>query len=178
MKTPVLPALLAAALLLPAASTRGADPAQGAVAPLLPRSSVAAVLAQRGTLGLTPEQVKQLEQVDAKLARDQDAARTAASQAEDPKQAAPQRPPQGGSAPGPGGPGGMSGGKTRPPPQIRLNSGPSTAEILERQLDDLDTQAFLKVVESLPDAQREKAVDVASRFREQLFEQREREKSR
>ncbi len=72
----------------------------------------------------------------------------------------------------------MSGGKSRPPPQIRLNSGPSAAEVLERQLDDLDTQAFLKAVDSLPEAQREKAVDVASRYREQLFEQREREKSR
>lgn len=178
MRTPVLPALAAVALLLPAASTRGADPAPVAGAPLLPRSSVAAVLAQRGTLGLTAEQVKQLEQVDAKLARDQEAARNAASHAEDPKQAAPQRPPQGGSGPGPSGPGGMSGGKSRPPPQIRVSSGPSTAEILERQLDDLDTQAFLKVVESLPEAQREKAVDVASRYREQLFEQREREKGR
>jgi hypothetical protein len=177
MKNPFLPALLAAALLLPVASARGADPAPGAVPPILPRSSVAAVLAQRGSLGFTPEQVKQLEQVDAKLARDQEAARSAAAHAEDPKQA-PQRPPQGSAAPGPGGPGGMSGGKTRPPPQIRVNSGPSAAEILERQLDDLDTQAFLKVVESLPEAQREKAVDVASRYREQLFEQREREKSR
>ncbi|MGA8891699.1 MAG: hypothetical protein WB493_09030, partial [Anaeromyxobacteraceae bacterium] len=173
-----LPALLAATLLLSASSTRGADPAQGAVAPLLPRSSVAAVLAQRGKLGLTDEQVKQLEQVDARLAREQETARHTAAQAEEPKQAAPQRPAQGAPSPGPGGPGGMSGGKSRPPPQIRLNSGPSAAEILERQLDDLDTQALLKAVESMPEAQREKAVDVASRYREQLFEQRERDKSR
>jgi hypothetical protein len=175
MKTPVLAVLVTATLLLQAAPARGADPAPGAVAPLLPRSSVAAVLAQRGALGLTPEQVKQLEQVDAKLARDQEAARSAAAHAEDPKQAAPQRPTQGAAPPGPGG---MAGGKSRPPPQIRVNSGPSPAEVLERQLDDLDTQAFLQVVESLPEAQREKAVDVASRYREQLFEQREREKSR
>lgn len=179
MKTPFLSALLAACLLLPPAATHGADPVQpGAVAPLLPRSSVAAVLAQRGKLGLTDDQVKQLEQVDARLARDQEAARNTAAQAEEPRQAPPQRSGQGAPSSGPGGPGGMSGGKSRPPPQIRLNSGPSAAEILERQLDDLDTQALLKAVESMPEAQREKAVEVASIYRERLFEQREREKSR
>jgi hypothetical protein len=71
----------------------------------------------------------------------------------------------------------MSGGKSRPPPPSR-NTGPTPAELLQQQLDALDTEAFLQAVEALPEARREKAIDVASRHREQIFEQREREKSR
>jgi hypothetical protein len=71
----------------------------------------------------------------------------------------------------------MSGGKTRPPPNVRTGA-TDQAVALEQRLDELDTEAFLKAVELLPEAQREKAIDVASRYREQLFEQREREKKR
>jgi hypothetical protein len=71
----------------------------------------------------------------------------------------------------------MGGGKSRPAPPPR-RSGPSPAELLEQELDALDTRAFLTVVESFHGPQREKVTEVASRHREQVFEQREREKSR
>jgi hypothetical protein len=174
---------LVVALLLCGSPARAAEPAPGAPS-LLHRSSLAAVLAQRGTLQLTPDQVKLLEQADARLAREQESAKAAQAHPEDAPPGAQGgtqsgRPP-GGSSPGPasGGPGGgMGGGKARPSAPPR-RSGPSPAELLEQQLDALDTQAFLTVVEALPEPQREKAIEVASRHREQVFEQREREKSR
>lgn len=158
---------------------RAAEPSGGAP-PVLHRSSLAAVLAQRGSLQLTPDEVKVLEQADARLLRDQEAARVAQPHPEDAPQGGPSERPPGGSKMGPasGGPvGGMSGGKSRPPPPSR-NTGPAPAELLQQRLDALDTEAFLKAVEALPEARREKVIDVASRHREQVFEQREREKSR
>ena len=141
------------------------------------RSSLAAVLAQRGAVQLTPEQVRQFEQAEARLQRDQEAARAEAAQAEEAPAASPAAGKPSAPKGGGGGPGGMSGGKTRPPPNIKA-SGPSAADLLQQRLDALDTEALLHAVESLPEAQRERAIEVASRYREQLFEQREREKSR
>jgi hypothetical protein len=168
--------LLLLALLVPAAAG-GADPAPPPP-PLAHRSSIAAVLAHRGTLQLTADQVKVLEHADSVLAREQDAVRTAAAVAADD---APRVAPGGKSSspqpPGPGSPGGMSGGKVRPIPTTR-RSGPDPAEVLAQQLDVLDSEAFLKVVETFPEPQREKAIEVASRYREQVYEQREREKAR
>jgi hypothetical protein len=173
--------LLALLLLAPASRARPAEPTPGALAPLLPDSSVAAVLAKRDALQLSPEQVKQLEQVQARLAKDQRAARETPSIPPEtaPGGSAPPPPPRG-AGPGPAGggnPGGVSGGKSHPPPNVR-GTGPSQAQLLEQQLDALDTEAFLKAVELLPEAQREQAIGVASRYREQLFEQRERDRKR
>jgi hypothetical protein len=167
---------LLAGLLLPALPTLAADPAP---APVLHRSSLAAVLAQRGALQLTPDQVKLLEQADARLARDQESARAALVRIEDgPPGSPPGRAPGGpGAGPASGGPGGgMAGGKVRPAPP--RSPGPSPVDRLQQELDALDTQAFLKAVESLPEPQREKVTEVASRHRELVFEQREREKPR
>jgi hypothetical protein len=171
------------ALLLLGSPARAAEPAPAAPS-LLHRSSLAAVLAQRGALQLTPDQVKLLEQADARLAREQESAKAAQPHPED---APPGNPggmpsgkPPGGSGAGPasGGPGGgMGGGKSRPSAPPR-RSGPGPAELLEQQLDALDTQAFLTAVMALPEPQREKAIEVASRHREQVFDQREREKAR
>ena len=175
----LLPPLLVG-LFLFALPSRAADPAP---APLLHRSSLAAVLAQRGALQLTPDQVKALEQADTRLAREQETARAARAHPEDGPAGAqagsqpggpPGRKPGGPSSGGPGG--GASGGKVRPTPQ--RSAGPSPADQLEQELDALDTQAFLKALEGLPEPQREKVTEVASRHRELIFEQREREKSR
>lgn len=152
-----------------------ADPAPGSP-PLLHRSSLAAVLAQSGALGLGPDEVKVLEQADARLARDQESARASQAHPEDAAQEAPPARPPGGSKMGPSG-GGAVGGKGRPPPPSR-GSGPTPEELLQQRLDALDTEAFLKVIEALPEPQREKAIEVASRHREQVFEQRERDRSR
>ncbi len=174
---------LVVALLLCASPAGAAEPAP-APPSLLHHSSLAAVLAQRGALKLTPEQVKRFEQADARLLRAQDAARASQAHPEDAPPGRqdgvpPGRPPgRSGAGPAGGGPGGgMGGGKSRPgaPPR---SSGPGPAELLEQQLDALDTEAFLEAVEALPEPQREKVTEVASRHREQVFEQREREKSR
>jgi hypothetical protein len=177
MLSPARTCLLLALLLSPPLS-RAAEPAPSAP-PLLQRSSIAAVLAQGGALKLSPEQVKALEQADSRLARDQEAARASLAHPEDAPAATPPSRPTGSSGAGPasGGPGGgMSGGKSRQPPPRK--SGPGPAELLQQQLDALDTEAFLMAVEALPEAQREKAIDIASRHRELVFEQRERERSR
>ena len=147
----------------------------GELPPLLHSSSVAAVLAQRGALQLTPEQVKQLEQVASRLEREQQVAREELSHPPDAPAGSSAPPP--GKSPGGGPGGGMGGAKSRPAPNVR-SSGPSQAQVLQQRLDELDTQAFLKSVEMLPEPQREKATEIASRYREQLFEQREREKNR
>ncbi len=176
------PSLVVALLLcaLPA----GAAESAAAPPPLLQHSSLAAVLAHRGALQLTPEQVKWFEQADARLLRAQDAARASQPHPEDVPPGRqgggpPGRPPGGsGSMAASGGPGsGMGGGKSRPAAPPR-SSGPGPAELLEQQLDALDTEAFLEAVEALPEPQREKVTEVASRHREQVFEQREKEKSR
>jgi hypothetical protein len=123
--------------------------------------------------------VKLLEQADAKLARDQEAARAARARTEDVPPGSPPGRPPGGSGVGPasGGPGGgMSGGKVRPVPPRSAAASP--VDQLQQELDALDTQAFLKAMEELPEPQREKVTEVASRHRELVFEQREREKSR
>jgi hypothetical protein len=162
--------LLLAALLLLAPITRAlpADPPASAPPPPLVGSSVAAVLAQRGVLDLSADQVKQLEQVQLQLTRDQQAAREELSHP----------PPAQAGKPGSGPPGGgMAGGKPRPTPHLAA-SGPSQAQAIEQRLDELDTAAFLKAVELLPESRREQAIDIASRFREQLFETRERGKQR
>ncbi len=172
------PFALLLALVLPlwpsVAHAAGEPPAPGRP-PVLPRSSLAAVLAQRGALDLTPEQVKELERLEARLAREQDALRDAAARSAEgsPGREAP-RPPQ--SAGAPQGPG-MGGGKSRPPPTVKPR-GPDPAEVLRTQLDTLDTETMLSALELLPEAKREKAIEIASRYREQLFEQREREQGR
>jgi hypothetical protein len=169
--------LLLLVSLLPAAARSGES---SAPPPLAHRSSIAAVLSQAGALRLTPDQVKLLEHADSVLMRDQAAARAAAASSDDDaaKSAAAGARPSGGK-PGPtitptGPGGGVSGGKSKPPPPRR--GGPDPTEVLNQQLDVLDTEAFLKAIEPLPEAQREKAIEIASRYREQVYEQREREK--
>jgi hypothetical protein len=126
------------------------------------------VLAQRRALELSAEEVKLLEQVQAQLTRDQQAAREELSHPPAAQAGKPGTGPPGGGAPG---------GKPRPTPHLAA-SGPSQAQAIERRLDELDTEAFLKAVELLPESRREKAIDIASRYREQLFETRERSKQR
>jgi hypothetical protein len=142
--------------------------------PLAHRSSIAAVLAQASALQLTPDQVKLLEQADKQLLREQEAARAAAAappEEGNPASATGGKPPSGAQ-----GQAAAGGAKSRPPPNRK--GGPDPAEALNQQLDGLDAEAFLKAIEGLPEPQREKAIEVGSRFREQLFEQREKERRR
>jgi hypothetical protein len=171
--------LLLLASLLPAAARSGEPSAPSAPPPLAHRSSIAAVLSQAGALRLTPDQIKLLEHADSVLMRDQAAVRAAAASGDDDAKGAEAGARPSGGKPGPtvtptGPGGGMSGGKSKPPPPRR--GGPDPTEVLNQQLDVLDTEAFLKAIEPLPEAQREKAIEIASRYREQVYEQREREK--
>jgi hypothetical protein len=165
--------LVLLASLLPAVALSG-EPS--GPPPLAHRSSIAAVLSQSGALKLTPDQVKMLEHADSVLARDQAALRAAAAAQEDDGK-------KGGDGPlirptnksgGPPGSGGTSGGKSKPPPR---RGAPDPAEQMNQQLDIMDSEAFLKAIENFPEAQREKAIEVASKYREQVYEQREREKA-
>lgn len=114
--------------------------------------------------------------MDERLARDQEALRDAAARsAEGSSGREAPRPSASGAPQGPGP--GMSGGKSRPPPNVKPR-GPDPAEVLRAQLDALDTEAMLAALEKLPEAKREKAIAIASRYREQLFEQRERDLGR
>jgi hypothetical protein len=105
-----IPALLVTLHLLSAQATTGETAAIARPAPgPLPRSSIAAVLAQSGSLGLTAEQVKELEKRDAALQREQAAIRERLAPSPD---GSPPRSPVSFSGPGGGGggPGGGAGG--------------------------------------------------------------------
>jgi hypothetical protein len=83
--------------------------------------------------------------------------------------------PTGGGMGGGAGHGGGAGAAPSAPPR----RDPARArEGLEARLDDADTRAFLKVEPVLTPAQRERAREVASRYREQLFERREQQRGR
>jgi hypothetical protein len=125
------------------------------------------VLAERGTLRLTPDQERALEQAQARLDRAQQGAREELAPS-----TGPARPPPGPPVAGPGGPPGARG---RPPQDARAESR-AQARALQQELDELDTQAFMEAVESLPLALREKATAIASRHRERVFEVREKER--
>ncbi len=169
--------------------------------PPLPRSSIVAVLAHRSDLDLADEQVAALEQADAEL--QVRLIRLRAEGGLPPQGGAGAGPGGGGEPPsgvpwggqpggglgmnmGPGGfqmapnAGGMGGGAPGEGPH---GGGPRAGpprrdparaqEALEARLDDADTTAFLKAEQVLRAAQRERAREIATSYREQLFERRE-----
>jgi hypothetical protein len=191
-----LPALVATLRVLSAqaATTETATLARPAPVPLA-RSSIAAVLAQAGSLGLTAEQVKDLERRDAALQREQAAIRERfATPAEGPSARSPLTftGPGGGAGPGAGGgPGGMTGGPGGAPggmgggpggrgkaPQgarARPEDPKERAARMVKELDDADTHAWLEAAGRLPPALEEKATVVAARYREDVAAAREAE---
>jgi len=165
-----------------------APPAPPAVARLLPRSSIAAVIARRGELGLGDAQVKQLEEREAALQRQLAEIRT--SFAAPPKvERGDREGPEGKAGPasrsggGPGSPGegrggggrhgNRGGGGARPAPG---ESPAARATELRQRLDDADTAAWLGAEQLLPEGLREPARAVAERYREALADQREAER--
>jgi hypothetical protein len=182
--------------------------------PPLPRSSIVAVLAHRGELGLEDAQVDALDRADAELQVQLTRLRAEGGMVP-PAEPRPGTPPGMGPPAGMGQPtggpgtGGPGGGRA---PGMGMSSGPGgfqlspsgggmgggmgggaghggaagaapgapprrdsarAREALEARLDDADTRAFLKIESVLTPAQRERAREVASRYREQLFERRE-----
>jgi hypothetical protein len=151
-----------AAVALACASTPPPRPAQAGTPtaeqkPELPRSSIAAILVHREDLALTPMQVETLARRDDALAREDEALRarvTSTTSATRPT-----------STPSPSG--GRAGrhGARRPPAQAHA---PDTLT----QLDDNDTRAYLEIEEQvLTEAQRPRAREIASAYREALYDQ-------
>ena len=151
----------------------------------LPRSSIAAVLAHRGDLGLTDAEVSELEKRDEALQ----------------KQVAKIREEFPGSSHGSGGPGGTGAGPSpmAAPPEggggghhggggggrHHDGSGGSSGRqdsagrgaVLRSRLDDADTTAWLAAETVIAESRREKARDVAERYREALADRREAERA-
>jgi hypothetical protein len=140
-------------------------------------------VSHRAELGLTDEQVGEMEQLDRKREEENVAAREELDRER--KQAASGRP--GGAGPG-GGPaasrgmrgggmggGGMHGGRIG----AGIPAGSSGARKTDRQaaiedrLDENDTKAYLDAENVLTETQKGRARDIASDYREQLYEERE-----
>jgi hypothetical protein len=150
----------------------------------LPRSSIAAVVSHRAELGLTDEQVGEMERID--LKRDGEDAATRDELAKEHKQAASGRPPGAGSGGSRSAPQGMRGGGMRGGGMHggRMGGGipasgssgvrkPDRQATLEDRLDENDTKAYLDAENVLTEEQKGRARDIASEYREQLYERRE-----
>jgi hypothetical protein len=153
------------ALMCSLAFMLGADPSSASPAPPLPlpRSSIAAVLAHRGELGLEAAQVKQLEARDGALQKEIADLRERLA-------AVPSRGRAGGG--GRGGGGGMGGrhggggGRAAQDPAARASD-------LQAKIDDADTSAWLAAEALLQESQRERARAIAEKYREALADERE-----
>jgi hypothetical protein len=134
---------------------------------LLPRSSIAAVIAHRGDLALSDDQVERLQARDNELEKAQATLRSAF----DRKQAGVSSHPA--QQPGMGMGGG--GGRHRNQPRSAAPTTPApTLKNLEEQMDDNDTRAYLAAEAAvLSEKQRDPARDVAEKYREDLYEQRD-----
>jgi hypothetical protein len=147
---------IACALLLGADAPPGASAAPAT----LSRSSIAAVLSHRGELGLTDAEVSELERRDETLQKQIEEIRAAAL-------------PEGSSGGGHRG-GGLGGGRPAGGRGSATARDPSArAASLQSRLDDADTAAWLSAESVLAEARREKARDVAEKYREALADERE-----
>ena len=149
----------------------------------LPRSSIAAVLAHRGDLGLTETEVSELEKRDEALqkqvARIREEFPSSSHEAggsggggggSSPTAA----PPEGGGGGHHGGGGGgrhHGGGSSGHPDPSARGAG------LQSRLDDADTAAWLAAEPAIAESRREKARDVAEKYREALADRREAERA-
>jgi hypothetical protein len=131
--------LAAVALLAAGSQAASAEPSPKGPAKLLPRSSVAAVLAHRGELGLDGDQVKRLERIDDDLQR---------RNAELPAAPPPER----------------SGGR-RARGEQRRPADP------DRIRNENDTAAYFEAEQVLRPEQRDRAREIAEKYREELYDQ-------
>ena len=161
--------MVCAALFSTACASSPQRPAAGATPPEppLPRSSIAAVLQHKGELQLSEEQVRRLQDLNDQLERQNAALRQEAD-----KKKAGGQPPSNALQPGMGGRsrGGMGGhatGGKRGAPSNAM--GPMSAE---ERMDDNDTNAYLEAEKFLSESQRPRALEIASRFREESWDRR------
>ncbi len=156
-------ALLVAVLVAACATAPPPRPAPAPPPVDLPRSSISAILLHRDELGLTQVQVEALERRDDDLARE-DAALRAQVAKPNPSASAP------GASPAPAS-GGSSGRGGRRPHSGGASQARSPTDALTR-IDDNDTRAYLDVEERvLTAAQRPRAQEIASQYREALYDQ-------
>jgi hypothetical protein len=153
-------------LALLAVGCAAAPPPRPAPAPPpvdLPRSSIAAILLHRDELGLTPAQVEALERRDDQLARD-----------DAPLRAQLAKPASSASSPAPAPPPGSGGHSGRGGHHAQAGGSSTTSRPADplTKLDDNDTRAYLEVEEKvLTAAQRPRAQEIASQYREALYDQ-------
>lgn len=161
--------------------------------PRLPRSSIAAVVLHRAEIGLTDEQVSEMEQLDQKRETENAAIRDELGKKSQQGRSVPssnsrvgngsaasqgmQGSGMGGGMRGGGMHGGRMGGRSAPP---GAGSGKEAdgATALEDRLDANDTKAYLDAENVLTEAQKARAREIASDYREQLYEQRERARTK
>jgi hypothetical protein len=158
-------------------------PPDPATLPPLPPSSLSAVLAHRGELDLTDDQVRLLQRLDDHL-QDENAAIQAEAKKEPPpekrKREEPtpraddsQFNPPSGMGMGMGGRGGGRHSGAQQSKSIAPTPTPSDKSVEER-LDDNDTEAYENAERSvLTKAQTERAREIAEKYREELFDRRE-----
>jgi hypothetical protein len=166
----------------PATAATSAAAAPVASLPLLPRSSIAAVVLHREELGLSDDQVRDLELRDQQREKEDAAVRDEVEEKQKAAKAAASAPSTsggGGAGTGSGGPsggmrgGGMGrrgarGGGASPPAHV------TTETSIEERLDANDTKAYLDVESaSLTEGQKDRAREIASEYREKLYERRE-----
>ena len=161
-------------------------PVDPSTLPPLPRSSLAAVILHRSELGLTDDQVRELEQIDRRRESEDAAVRADLAAKAKPATTSPTSGGGGtgnaggatGSGMGGGRMGGMRGGRMGGGRGFRApsNNGPSSGQRavkLEDLLDDDDTKAYLDGEEVLTEPQREQAREIASDYRAQIYDRRE-----
>jgi len=167
-----------------APSPPSTDPApQPAPRPPLDHSSIAAVLAHRGELHLSDDQVQRLEEMDRDLRAKNEAIRAegsaahkapataAATQQNDPSMTRPTTDP---TASGPGHMGGgrgMGRGHHRGPMGSAVDN--TKHPDPESRMDENDTDAYFAAEALLSEAQQPRAREIAEEYREQLYDYRE-----
>jgi hypothetical protein len=156
--------LVAVQLSLACSSTQKPAAVSSSGAPKLPRSSIAALLARGEELQLTADQVRQLKELDDQLERQNAPLREAMNRRQSGEQSGGFRGYGGRSR---GGMGGRS-----------IARGSNAADDSHRpkspqeRMDDNDTAAYLEAEKLLTDAQRTQAREIASRYREELWNAR------
>jgi hypothetical protein len=151
--------------------------------PPLPSSSIAALLEHQSELALSVEQLARLGDLDRELAQKNIAARREAEALAEARGSTRQQKRSEASSPsvGAGGMGGMGGGRRGGgrrgggmgrPRSSGEGETPPTEKSLERRLDDNDTEAYQQAEAVLDEPQRERAREIAERYREELFDRR------
>ena len=153
------------------------------------RSSVAAVLAHRGDLELTDDQIQKLEVLDEQVQKANSSIETNLKAAMEKRKAAGNSqgagPDQGAMGRGGGMGGGMggrggagAGGGRRGSGRVATENLDGPVEKARQEMDGNDARAFEEAEGLLTDAQKPRAEELAEKYREELYDWREGMKKR